>query len=264
MQNLRIKCPVCNSALSNKFFDGGKKTLATLGWPDSSEDAIKMRKYDLYYTECASCSHIWNQYFEFKAVPYEINPNRMFNSGKKWNSFVEGSLSKLKSFIPGKPTVVDIGCGEGHFVRRLKKICENKGRFIGFDPNTTEETGLGIEFSPSYFDPLKDVEKLRPDLLIMRHVLEHLEEPAVFLEQLAFAASKLDKTIYFFAETPCVDNAVKYNRVVDFFYEHPSQFTKRSFYELMKIGGEVKWLEVNFGGEIVNGLIELKLKKGIS
>ena len=95
----------------------------------------------------------------------------------------------------------------------------------------------------------------------MRHVLEHLENPAEFIEHLSLASIDSQKPIYFFAETPCVDLALNTGRVVDFFYEHPSQFTKNSFTKLMQLGGDIKWINKDYGGEVVNGLVKLSVER---
>ena len=38
-----------------------------------------------------------------------------------------------------------------------------------------------------------DLPRYRPDLIAMRHVLEHFEQPAAFIEELACAAADLEK-----------------------------------------------------------------------
>ncbi|MFP3607598.1 class I SAM-dependent methyltransferase, partial [Paraburkholderia sp. SIMBA_053] len=87
---------------------------------------------------------------------------------------------------------VEIGCGEGHFVRGLAQARPG-GRFIGFDPNATPETGLGVEFHPRLFEPLADMKAFQPDAVVIRHVLEHLTEPARLLEALAWGAVSTGK-----------------------------------------------------------------------
>lgn len=254
---------MCKSCISSPFFDGGKKPLATLGWPPSEQSAMSMELYELNYVQCLRCSHIWNRSFDYNLIPYEDNPNRMFNSGILWREYLKSIFEHLASILPPKPIIIDIGCGEGHFVRELANTLKNDGRFIGFDPNSSNESGAGIEFHPQYFSPLQHLPEYQPDLLIMRHVLEHLENPAEFIEELAIASLQINKPIYFFAEVPCVDLAVKFGRIVDFFYEHPSQFTKRSFKKLMKLGGELKWIDLAYGNEVVHGLIEIGLNNRI-
>lgn len=241
--------------------DGGEKTLATLGWPNTVDEATSMKRYPLTYHQCLTCRHIWNTQFNYEHIPYELNPNRMFNAGKTWSQYLSRMQKRLIKVLPKNPTVIDVGSGDGHFIRQISKMLEHKGRFIGFDPNSSERNSLGLEFFAEYFDPVKDIIKYQPDLVIMRHVLEHLETPATFVEQLCLGASKVKKKVYYFAETPCVDQALKANRVVDFFYEHPSQFTKMSFKRLMELGGSVREINLGYRREVVSGLVELGLSK---
>ena len=249
--------------MTSAFFDGGAKPLATLGWPSTYHAAVNMEKYPLDYVQCLRCSHIWNCQFNYKVIPYTDNPNRMFNSGGLWQEYIKKMLDRLSALLPQDPIVIDVGCGEGHFVRDLAETMQSSGRFLGFDPNTSTESGSGIEFIPEYFKADLDINRYKPDLIIMRHVLEHLENPADFIEQIALASATLEKPIYFFAETPCVDLALNTGRVVDFFYEHPSQFTKNSFTKLMQLGGDIKWINTDYGDEVVNGLVKLSVEKKI-
>lgn len=249
--------------MNTDFFDGGAKPLATLGWPSTYHAAINMEKYSLDYKQCLRCSHIWNCRFDYEVIPYTDNPNRMFNDGGLWQEYIKKMLDRLSAILPPDPIVIDVGCGEGHFVRDLAEKMKSSGRFLGFDPNTSAENGSGIEFIPEYFKADLDINRYQPDLIIMRHVLEHLENPAEFIEHLSLASIDSQKPIYFFAETPCVDLALNTGRVVDFFYEHPSQFTKNSFTKLMQLGGDIKWINKDYGGEVVNGLVKLSIEKKI-
>ena len=254
---LESVCPACHYTLSAKFFFGEAQPLSTLGWPSSSEQAEAMQKHPLDYVQCIRCTHIWNRSFLYEAIPYSKQPNRMFNSGITW----QGHLKKMRETsvcdLPSNPTVIDIGCGEGHFVRGISEEFEMEGRFLGFDPNSSPESGLGVEFQCRLFDPLVDIQKFSPDLLIMRHVLEHLADPAAFVDQLAWAANKLEKPVFFLAEVPCIDNALASNRLVDFFYEHPSQFTTESFERLLKRGGKNVILGHGYENEVVFGKVLL-------
>ena len=252
-------CPVCHYGLATPFFDGGQQPLATLGWPNSSEDAQSMTPLPLDYVQCPRCTHIWNSSFSYDAIPYVNNPNRMFNKGGIWQGHLKNTRDVLLSQLPVNPTIIDIGCGEGHFVRGLSEALNGKGHFLGFDPNSTTESGIGLEFHARYFDPLVDIGIFTPDLLIIRHVLEHLIDPALFIEQLAWGASQINKKVLFFAEMPCVDRVLHSKRLVDFFYEHPSQFTSKSFTALMEQGGNILHLEQGYDGEVIYALVELKI-----
>lgn len=250
-------CPVCSHTLAVPFFDGGLHTLATLGWPESAAVARVMPVHPQHFVQCPACSHVWNRSFTYDAIPYQNNPNRMFNTGGIWKGHLAATRDLVLRFLPEAPTVVDIGCGEGHFVRGLAQARDGNGRFVGFDPNATPESGRGVEFHASYFEPLRHMADFAPDAITIRHVLEHLTQPRALLEQLAWAARELHKPCWLFAEVPCIDRVFSTGRLADFFYEHMSHFTTDSFRKLMACAGEVVELDHGYDGEVVYALVRL-------
>lgn len=252
-----VMCPVCNHSVAAPFFNGGEHPMATLGWPDSAVQAQTMSRYPQNFVQCPRCSHVWNRSFTYDAIPYQNNPNRMFNKGGIWNGHLATTRDLLLKHLPNAPTVVDIGCGEGHFVRDLAETCAGVGRFVGFDPNAMPETSRGAEFYAAYFEPLPHMTEFAPDAVVIRHVLEHLTHPAALLDQLAWGAAALDKTCWLFVEVPCIDRVFETGRLADFFYEHMSHFTSESFRTLMTRAGEVVDLAHGYGGEVVYALVRL-------
>lgn len=252
-------CPVCHHSVAASFYDGGNQTLATLGWPASAAEAHAMPRHPQDFVQCPKCTHVWNRSFSYDAIPYQNNPNRMFNKGSIWKGHLATTRDLLLAQLPNFPTVVDIGCGEGHFVRGLSDARDGKGRFVGFDPNATQETGRGVEFYSRYYEPLKDMAIFAPDAVTIRHMLEHLTDPAALLEQLAWGAATLGKPVWLFAEMPCIDRVFETGRLADFFYEHPSQFTTLSFRTLMERAGEVVELAHGYDGEVVYALVRLDM-----
>lgn len=254
---LTVSCPVCQFGVAAPFFDGGMQPLATLGWSSTKEVAKAMPRHPLDYVQCLRCTHVWNRSFSYEAIPYQKNPNRMFNNGAIWQGHLKDTRDLVKSHLPDCPTVIDVGCGEGHFVRGVAEALNFKGRFMGFDPNATEESGRGVEFHARYFEPLNDIAEITPDIIVMRHVIEHLTAPSIFVDQLAVAASSLTKPVLFFAEVPCIDRVISTLRLGDFFYEHPSQYTTCSFRTLMERGGDILELTHGYGGEVIYALVRL-------
>jgi hypothetical protein len=260
----QVPCPVCGYGFATAFFNPGRYPLATLGWPESATEAKAMARHELDFLQCPSCTHVWNSAFDFDCIPYHDHPNRMFNAGAAWRGHLADTRDLILASVPRNPVVIDIGCGEGHFVRGLGEALEGDGRFIGFDLNAAGETGAGIEFHQRYFDPLEDIQIFYPDVIIIRHVMEHLLEPSRFVEQLTWGAQLLERPCMLFVEVPCIDRVFETSRLSDFFYEHISHFTTKSFARLSSKAGTVKHLGHGYGKEVVFALIELAVPEEVT
>tara|TARA_B100001093_G_C26749265_1_gene980355 strand:- start:65 stop:1297 length:1233 start_codon:yes stop_codon:yes gene_type:complete len=247
-------CPVCKNHIGVRFFEPAPQPLATLGWPKTANEAKAMTRLSLDFKQCLSCAHVWNTSFSYDAIPYQINPSRMYNDGSIWQGHMVDTRALLLERVKDAPTVIEVGCGEGHFLRALADLFGEDGRFIGFDPDGSGESGQGIEFFSRVFDPVLDVERFKPDLILMRHVLEHLTRPLEFIQKLAWASGGIEKPLWFFAEVPCIDKVFETGRLSDFFYEHPSHFSSHSFRTLLENVGDVVDFQTGYSGEVIYAL----------
>jgi hypothetical protein len=252
------QCPVCGYTLAVTLFKAGKKPLATIAWSDSQEAALRVPSFDQDYIQCLHCSHVWNHLFDWDHVPYNDKPNKMYNHGARWKDHLSNLSGWLSKSLPPEPVIIDIGCGDGSFLVNMSHSYPGKGRFVGFDPSGDVDTGeQSIEFYKSLFEPFKHVSQFKPDLLLMRHVVEHLTAPSSFLHSLAWASDELAKPLHLYCEVPCIDRVFDTKRLADFYYEHPSQFTTDSFSHLLSSAGDVVSIYHSYDGEVLCGLVEL-------
>ncbi|ABM77035.1 class I SAM-dependent methyltransferase [Prochlorococcus marinus] len=253
------QCPACGYTIAKMVFDAGVKPLATIAWAESEEEAKDVKSFKQEYIQCLNCSHVWNHLFDWEHVPYGNKPNKMYNNGSQWKKHIEYLRGWLSDRMPAKPTIVDIGCGDGSFLICMANHYKQKGRFLGFDPSGDVDAQQSeIHFDRTLFSPLKDTAKHKPDLIVMRHVIEHLTAPSSFLHSLAWGASSYEKTTYVYCEVPCIDRVFQTSRLADFYYEHPSQFTTLSFTRMLKTAGQIIDIQHSYDGEVICGLVELK------
>jgi hypothetical protein len=250
-------CPACGHHIAVPFLQGGAQPLATLAWPGSAHEAQNLPRYSLDFVRCVDCGHVFNVAFDYANVPYSTKPNLMFNQATKWSSFLEEIRVRILEHLGSSPTVVEIGHGDGSFLAALSQN-RPQGRYIGFDPHSAANGIGGVEFRNQLFDPATHLAELRPDMVLSRHVLEHLVNPLGFLQGLSFAAASLGLSPLAYLEVPCIDTAIASARTVDFYYEHSSQFTTASFHRmLLRSTSEVLGLGHGYGGEVVYGFVRL-------
>lgn len=250
-------CPACGYHVAVPFYDGERQPLATLGWPETADGAQAMARLPLDFVSCVDCGHVYNQAFTYENVPYTSKPNLMFNRGVFWSDHLQDVQAQILDYLPDAPVVVEIGYGDGFFLKALAQA-RPAGRYVGFDPHGATSDDPAVDLRQALFEPARHVAELRPDLIISRHVLEHLTNPLGFVQQLSFAAACLRITPVLYIEVPCIDRSLQSGRIVDFYYEHNSHFTTRSFTRMLSRCA-VAGYSVGHGyeGEVVYGFVRL-------
>jgi hypothetical protein len=253
-----ITCPACGYHVAVPFYDGGRQPLATLAWPASEVEARTMTPLPLDFVSCVDCGHAWNAAFDYRAVPYTDKPNLMFNRGVLWGGHLNAVRQAMLDRLPARPTVVEIGHGDASFLAALAAACGD-GRYVGFDPNgAARADGTSLELRAALFDPRVHLAELKPDLIVSRHVLEHLTDPLGFVQQLSFGAAVGGMKPLLYLEVPCIDRAVESRRTVDFYYEHNSQFTTESFGRMLnRCGVTIERIDTGYDGEVIFGFARL-------
>ncbi|MDM8552849.1 methyltransferase domain-containing protein [Desulfobacterales bacterium HSG2] len=251
-------CPACGHHVAVPFLDPSLQPLATVAWPRSSGEAKSMQKLPLDFVSCVECGHVYNAAFDYSKVPYTRKPNLMFNKGILWSGHIDAIRKKILDRLPEKPVVVEIGHGDGSFLTGLAAERAD-GRYIGFDPNGAKSAEMpSVRFHSFLFEAKRHLPEFRPDLVISRHVLEHLTNPLGFIQSLSFATACIGRESELYIEVPCIDQAIKTRRTVDFYYEHNSQFTTRSFNKMLqRCGAEILMTGHIYSGEVIYAFVKL-------
>lgn len=253
-----VTCPACGHHVAVPFFDGGAAPLATLAWPASAGEARTLTRLPLDFVRCVECGHVFNVAFDHDAVPYADRPSRLFNRAPGWRAHLHAVRDEMLARLPPVPVVVEIGHGDAHLLGALA-AARPAGRYIGFDPHgAVGSPHRAVELRASLFVPGRDLAELSPDLIVSRHVMEHLTDPVGFIQQLAFSAAwaRVESTLYL--EVPCIDRALESGRTFDFYYEHNSHFTTSSFVRMLsRCGVADQHVGHGYGDEVIHAFVRL-------
>lgn len=168
---------------------------------------------------CLGCGFSFNGDFDPRPVAYDATYDNDVPS-EVFRRYYEGLATRIIArFGLSGGTVYDIGCGKGTFLKVLCRLAPGI-QGVGVDPSCTPMTSGNVTMIRDVFRP----GLIAPDarLVLLRHVLEHIDQPVTFLGQLALAAP--DAPLY--VEVPDLDWIFEHGTFWDFCYEHCNYFTQ--------------------------------------
>ncbi len=247
----QITCPLCES---KRFF----QILIRKNIPvhqnlifKDKKSAIKTKRGNLNMVMCLHCGFVFNKSFDHKKLNYGGNyDNAQHNSSffEKYLDYLIDYLLKQKNSIF---SIAEIGCGDGFFLKKfIKKSPHLHG--VGFDPSYKgSKTVLNrrLVFKREYFTS-SSIEHI-PDLVICRHVIEHIKEPLQMIQNISKILFEHQESHIFF-ETPDVKWTLQNKVLYDFTYEHCSLFNKSSLsFAFHKAGFKILKVQNQFGGQYI-------------
>jgi len=204
----------------------------------------------LSYRACPACGFVYNAAFDPALLDYGGDYNNSQNHSPAFREHVDGLVDLLLNRKGVRNArVVEVGCGDGAFLRRLVEP-EGAGNVgFGFDPSYTgpaDDLGGRLKFFRAVYD--ESSPPLAADAVVSRHVIEHIPAPLAMLAAIRGALGGRAARVFF--ETPCVDWILRGHVVWDLFYEHCSLFTLGSLgYAFQAAGFEVAAAGHVFGGQ---------------
>ena len=258
---MKTNCIACGYTISYPIYNSEDQPLVMLNLPKSELEAKNVLTFPMNYRSCANCGHIFNIEFDYYKIPYQDNSNFMYNDGIFWQQHMSNLIDELVEKYDAKnKTIIDIGCGDGKFLKILIEKNLNNS-CIGYEPGIEAENARknGLDVYQDYFIPERDLKYLKPDLIICRHVIEHLHNPKEFVSDIAYWCNMYDNFPLFMAEVPRIDKAIKSFRINDFSYEHVSNFTEFSFKNMFEVSGfEVLDIQALYEGEVSAAFVRPK------
>lgn len=214
---------------------------------DTAEAARTHPRAALAMGWCSSCGFVANQAFDASLMQYDRAYDNRQDCSPSFDAHLEGLVHALHSDGVVGQTVVEVGCGSGHFLKRLCRDGINEG--IGFDPayRGPLQPSSHTRFEQVFYGPEQSAQAA--DIVVCRHVIEHVAQPLALLQAIRGALVHSPSARVFF-ETPDVSWILKNQVIWDFFYEHCSLFTPSALRAVFaRAGFEVVHCDPCFGDQ---------------
>jgi SAM-dependent methyltransferase len=250
-------CPICEGADAFVFLERGSVPVHQNFPHVSRAAALSAPRGDLRLSCCKTCGFVTNLAFDPGLLQYGPGYENDQTYSPMFERYVAGLADRVLERGGRGHLVVEVGCGRGTFLRRL---CAGGARGgVGFDPAYVgpDEVDDGrVRFVREYYGAAHA--QLEPDLVVCRHVIEHVPEPLELLRAVRAALGRARAPLTAF-ETPALDWILDNTVVQDFFYEHCSYFTASSLslaftragFEPLRVerlfGDQYLWLEARPG-----------------
>ncbi|WP_208596978.1 class I SAM-dependent methyltransferase [Desulfosudis oleivorans] len=157
-----------------------------------------------------------NVAFQPEKVVYDKNYQNEQGCSAVFTRHLDQVAGIIEKHGAGK-TVLEVGCGKGTFTEMLHT---RNMAITGLDPAYEGNAPYIIR---EHFSPALGV---TGDVIVLRHVLEHIALPFEFLKQIA-TANGGKGLIYI--EVPCLDWIMENHAWFDIFYEHVNYFRLSDF-----------------------------------
>lgn len=221
------QCPICGTNVTNEFLKRDKVPVHQNFLFEEEQDAINIKRGALRICICSYCGFVFNSDFDESLMSYNENYENTQSYSPVFEKYLDDSIDYLVNQRGVKNSrIIEVGCGKGHFLQKLVERGENSG--CGFDPSyigPLEKLNGRLIFKKNYYD--ESSSDLVADIIICRHVIEHIGNPLGMLGTIRRALANSSHAKVFF-ETPDVEWMLRNQVIWDFFYEHCSYFSAPS------------------------------------
>lgn len=224
-------CPACGSRDLLAFFEGAPVPVFCNVQEPTRERALAVPRGAVRLAFCRACAHVFNLAYDPRLLAYgTAYENSLHFSGLFQDYARELARGLVERHDLRGRTIVEIGCGQGDFLRALCDLGGNRG--FGFDPGydpdrAAEPLPPGVTCRREPFSGRSMAGLPAFDLLCCRQVLEHLENPVGLLDTVREAIPQGRRPVVFF-EVPDALFTLERGGIWDIIYEHHSYFTPRS------------------------------------
>lgn len=218
-------------------------------WP-TREAAQNAPRGDIRLGYFPACGHTYNLDFDPSLMEYTQEYENSLHFSPRFQEYATALADDLvEKYDLHDKDIVEIGAGKGDFLIMLCAMRGNRG--WGYDPSYVPEPGYiapNVTFVQDFYS--EKYTNQRADLIVCRHVLEHIEDPDAFIAQVRRAVGDQRSVVFF--EVPNSLWTIREGGIWDIIYEHCSYFSPLSLAHLFRAHG-FRVLAVNevFGGQFL-------------
>jgi hypothetical protein len=201
---------------------------------------------DIRLVEDLRTGLVYNDAFRPEVMEYDSS----YNNEQAVSPFFRRHLQAVSQIIArhiGRKGIVEVGCGKGYF---LEMLVADGFDITGFDPTYD---GTNSRITKAYFHPGRSA---RCEGFVLRHVLEHIQNPVEFLLKLRETNEGSGKI---YIEVPCFDWICERRAWFDIFYEHVNYFRLSDFRRMF---GVLHAADRSFGGQYLSVVADLRSLRG--
>jgi SAM-dependent methyltransferase len=193
---------------------------------------------------CLNCGFLFNTVFDPRLFAYDVEYDNHVESEAFDRYYRRIAAMLIDRFgLASGGTVYDVGCGRGTFLKVLCAMAPNV-HGIGIDPSCVPFQSGNVTLIQDVFS--KELIGEDATLILLRHVLEHIEQPVEFMSQLRAVVTKAPV----YVEVPEVGWIFANGAFWDFCYEHCNYFVPQTLRQaLMRAGFAVQEQAPCFEGQ---------------
>jgi SAM-dependent methyltransferase len=227
-----VSCPVC----------AGPEALAVLRRTEApvfvnvtyptAEDAMRAPARDMDVRYCPGCGLLFNPAYDPAALTFDGQYENDQGLSSKFAAHEEESIGRILRLLEGAPrvSVVEIGCGQGGFLRRLAARLDRPATLIGYDPalqrairsaGQHEETigRADVRLVPRRFSAAEPIGDADAVLFLMRAVFEYMDAPLELLTELRRRAGRFARGLICL-EITSLETILASRTLFDIYYEY--------------------------------------------